>query len=54
MVAITVVLAATLYVMVMSMGPNNDPFTNSSVDTCVIIIIWTSGDVSQVIAEGEI
>jgi hypothetical protein len=52
MVAITVVLAAALYVMVMA--PNNDPFTNSSVDTCVIKIIWTSGDVSQVIAEAEI
>ncbi len=120
MVAVTVVLAAMLYVMVMGMGTNNDPtppqaglnadegrlvltlsrpydlgdnslsvtvddgekldlvpgtiagtvtfvdsgedgkvgsndyFTNSSGDASTIKIIWTSGDVSQVIAESEI
>lgn len=120
MVAVTVVLAAALYVMIMGMGPNNDPtppkaslnanegrlvltisktydlgdsslsvivddgekldlvagtiagtvvfvdsgedgkvgtgdyFTNSVSTTCIIKVIWTSGDVSHVIAEGEI
>jgi len=120
MVAVTVVLAAALYVMVMGMGPNNDPsppqasltadegrlvltlsktyefgdgsltvtidngekldlvngtiegavsfvdsgndgkigsgdyFTNTAAETCIIKVIWTSGDVSQVIAEGEV
>ncbi len=120
MVAVTVVLAAALYVMVMGVGPNNDPnppqaslnadegrlvltisktyaldddalqvtinngekldlvdgtisgtvsfvdngddgkigsgdyFTNSADETCIIKVIWTSGGVSQVIAEGEI
>lgn len=120
MVAITVVLASMLYVMVMGMGPNNDPsppqaslnadegrlvltlsktyeigegslsvtiddgerldlvdgaisgtvsfidngddgkigsgdyFTNTAAETCIINVIWTSGDVSQVIAEGEV
>ena len=120
MVAITVVLASMLYVMVMGMGPNNDPnppqaslnadegrlvltlsktyeigegsltvtiddgerldlvngtilgtvsfidngddgkigsgdyFTNTAAETCIIKVIWTSGDVSQVIAEGEV
>lgn len=120
MVAVTVVLAATLYVMVMGMGPNNDPtppqaslnadegrlvltlsrsydlgdnslsvtvddggkldlvagtiagtvtfvdsggdgkvgsgdyFMNSGSDTSTVKVIWTSGGVSHVIAEGEI
>jgi flagellin-like protein len=119
-VAVTVVLAAVLYAMVMGMGPNNDPtppqaslnadegrlvltisksfaiedgilqvtidggekldlvngtisgtisfvdsgndgrigsndyFTNSADTTSTIRILWTSGDVCQVIAEGEI
>ncbi len=33
---------------------SNDYFTNSADTTSTIRIIWTSGDVSQVIAEGEI
>lgn len=33
---------------------SNDYFTNSAATTSSIKIIWTSGDVSQVIAEGEI
>ncbi|HNU35747.1 MAG TPA: type IV pilin [Methanomassiliicoccales archaeon] len=120
MVAVTVVLAAALYVLVMGMGSDNDPnppqaslnadegrlvltisktyaigddilqvtidngekldlvdgtisgtvtfvdngddgkigsgdyFTNSAAETCIIKLIWTSGGVSRVIAEGEI
>jgi len=33
---------------------SNDYFENSASETSLIKIIWTSGDVSQVIAEGEI
>jgi flagellin-like protein len=33
---------------------SNDYFTNSADTTSTIRILWTSGDVSQVIAEGEI